>query len=194
MGSLLQVVGRFKRNSRGKAPAVGAVALVVGGFRRQGYRVIYPAKCDWWIACLVVPTSLVPIGMGTLVAYEVATQAAPAVPGLVGAVLLLAVGGLLLWMWAGTSYEIGETELVNRLGPFRFRVPLQAIEEVSLTRGFRPVVGLGLAWSLDMVHVKYRKTNGRRAWPVSISPEDQTGFLHELAEAVPGLKIEGGQP
>jgi hypothetical protein len=60
--------------------------------------VIYPAKCDWWIACFVVPASLVPIG----IAY-------------------------------------GVVPLVNRLGPFRFRVPLNPIWR----RGFRPVVGRG---------------------------------------------------
>jgi hypothetical protein len=94
-------------------------------------------------------------------------------------------------MLLGTSYEIGETELVSRLGPFRFRVPLHAIEEVVTTRGFRLLVGLGLAWSLDMLHVRYRKSSGRRAWPVSISPQDKTGFLQELAAAVPGLKVVG---
>lgn len=92
-------------------------------------------------------------------------------------------------MFRGTSYEIGETELVNRLGPICFRVPLNAIEEVVSTNGFCLVVGLGLAWSLDMLHLKYRKASGRRAWPVSISPQDKAGFLHELAAAVPGLKI-----
>lgn len=152
---------------------------------------IYPAKCDWWIACIVVPTSLVQIGVGAVIAYQVVTQVIPAMPNLVGAVLLFGIGSLLLWMWAGTSYEIGETELVNRLGPFRFRVPLNAIEEVVPRRGFHPVVGIGLAWSLDMLHVKYRKASGRRAWPVSISPEDKSGFLHELVLAVPRLKIQG---
>jgi hypothetical protein len=152
---------------------------------------IYPAKCDWWIACLVVPTSLLPIGIGAFVAYQAVTQAIPPVPGLLGAALAFGVGGLLLWMFLGTSYDIGETELVNRLGPFRFRVPLNAIEEVVSTRGFRLVVGLGLAWSLDMLHINYRKPSGRRAWPVSISPQDKTGFLQELAAAVPGLKVVG---
>jgi hypothetical protein len=163
------------------------VAVAVGEYAS----VIYPAKCDWWISCLVVLLSLVQVGIGTLIAYDVATRAVTPVPGLGVAALLVGIGGLLLWLWVGTSYEIGEKDLVNRLGPFHFRVPLNAIDEVILTRGFRLVFGLGLAWSLDMVHVKYRSTNRRRAWPVSISPQDKTGFLHELAEAVPGLKVRG---
>ena len=49
--------------------------------------------------------------------------------------------------------------------------------------------GLGLSWSLDMLHIKCRKPNGGQAFPVSISPEDKEGFLQELAGAVPGLQI-----
>ncbi len=153
---------------------------------------IYPAKCDWWIACLVVPAMLVPIGIGTIIAYQTVIQAMPLGPGLLGTILPLGIGGLLLWMFLDTSYQIGEAELVNRLGPFCYRVPLHAIEEVVSTSGFCLVVGLGLAWSLDMLHVKYRKASGRLAWTVSISPKDKAGFLQELAGAVPGLKIIGG--
>jgi hypothetical protein len=153
--------------------------------------VIYPAKFDWWVACLVVPTSLLAIGIGAVIAHQAATRAIPPVPGLLGAVVPSGIGGLLLWMFLGTSYQVGETELVSRLGPFRHRVPLDAIEEVVATRGFRLVVGLGLSWSLDMLHVYYRKPGGRRAWPVSISPRDKAGFLRELAAAVPGLKVVG---
>jgi Bacterial PH domain len=152
---------------------------------------IYPAKCDWWIACLVVPAMMVPIGVWATIAYQTVTQAMPLIPGLIGTVLPLAVGGLLLWMFLDTSYAIGEAELVNRLGPLRFRVPLNAIEEVVATKGFRLIVGLGLAWSLDMLHLKYRKASGHRAWTVSISPQDKAEFLQELAAAVPGLKIVG---
>jgi hypothetical protein len=156
--------------------------------------VVYPAKRDWWIACLVVPASLLLVGIGAVIGYQVATQALPPVPGLLGAAVPAGIGGLLLWMFLGTSYEIGETHLITRLGPFRFRVPLAAIEEVESTTGLRLVIGLGLAWSLDMVHVKYRKPSGRRAFPVSISPADKSEFLRELAGAVPGLKVVGHDP
>jgi hypothetical protein len=42
-----------------------------------------------------------------------------------------------------------------------------------------------------MLHVKYRRPNGKRAWPVAISPEDQAGFLRGLTEAVLGVKVTG---
>jgi hypothetical protein len=155
---------------------------------------VYPAKRDWWVACLVVPGSLLLVGIGAVIANQVVTQGMPPVPGLLGAAVPAAIGGLLLWLFCGTSYEIGDTHLITRLGPFRFRVPLDAIEEAVSTTGFRVVIGLGLAWSLDMVLVKYRKASGRRAFPVSISPQDKWEFIRELAGAVPGLKVVGEGP
>jgi hypothetical protein len=149
----------------------------------------YPAKRDWWVACLVVPGSLSLVSIGAVIAYQVVTQAMPPGPGLLVAAVAAAIGGLLLWMFSGTSYEIGDTHLITRLGPFRFRVPLDAIGEAVSTTGFRVVIGLGLAWSLDMVHVKYRKASGRRAFPVSISPQDKSEFLRELAGAVAATTV-----
>jgi hypothetical protein len=156
--------------------------------------VVYPAKKDWWVACIVVPLGLVLVSVGAFAVYQVATWAMPAFPGLLVAAVPGGGGGLLLWMFAGTSYVIGETDLVTHLGPFRFRVPLDAIEEVVSSTGFYFIVGVGLAWSLDALHVKYRKRSGRRALPVTISPQDKAGFLRQLAEAVPGLKVVGYVP
>jgi len=100
----------------------------------------------------------------------------------------------MLWMFCATSYEIGESNLIARLGPFRWQAPMNAIEEVVSTNGFHLIVGLGLAWSMDMLHVKYRKTNGKMAFPVSISPRDKAGFLLELAAAAPGAKMVSDGP
>ncbi len=155
---------------------------------------VYPAKRDWWVACLVVPLAFFLVGVGAFAAYQVATWAIPAVPGLLVAAVPGGIGGLLLWMFAGTSYLIDETHLVTHLGPFRVRVPLDAIEEVVSSTGFYFIVGVGLSWSLDALHVTYRKASGRWALPVTISPQDKAGFLRELAAAVPGLKIVGEFP
>src|SRR5262249_5231755 len=125
----------------------------------------YPPRRDWWVSLLIVPTGLGLVAAGAFAAYQLATQAMPAVPGVVLATVLPLMGGLLLWAYFGTSYEITEAELVARVGLFRWRVPLAAIEEIVSTRGFRLVVGMGLAWSLDALHVKYRRAGGRMGFP-----------------------------
>jgi hypothetical protein len=148
---------------------------------------VYPAKKDWWVACLILPAGLGLLG-GTVVAVSQAAAGAVPPQAWLLALLPAVVGLLLLWMFLGTSYEIGESDLVARLGPFRWRVPLGAIEEVVATTGFRLVFGTGLAWSLNMLHVRYRKGSGRTA-VVSISPQDKDEFIRELAGVVPGLKV-----
>ena len=156
---------------------------------------VYPAKQDWWVACLVVPASVVLVGVGAVTAYQATAQGMPLAPRLIlvaATVETAGIGGLLLWMFCATSYEIRELDLISRLGPFYWRVPLNAIEEVVSTNGFRLIVGLGLSWSMDMVHVKYRKPNSKTAFPVSISPRNKTEFLQELATAAPDVKMTGG--
>ena len=155
---------------------------------------VYPAKQDWWVACPVVLAGVNLIGVGSVVGYQTAMQRLAPVPGLILAAGAIGVGGLLLWVFFATSYEIGESDLIARLGPFRWRAPLNAIEEIVSTNGFRMIVGLGLAWSMDMLHVKYRKPNGRTASPVSISPRDKARFLEELLGAAPGVKVIGDGP
>jgi hypothetical protein len=152
---------------------------------------LFPAAKDWWVACLVVSAGLAVAGLGVFALGQVAAGDVPPLPGLPVGLLLVGAGAVLLWMFFATTYEVAEWDLVCRLGPFRWRVPLDAVEEAEATDGFRLVVGLGLAWSLRMVHVRYRKPNGRRAFPVSISPRDRARFLRELARAVPGLKVVG---
>jgi hypothetical protein len=152
---------------------------------------LFPAAKDWWVACLVAPSSLAIAGLGVFALVQVAAGGMPPLPGLPVGLLLAGAGGVLLWMFFATSYEIATSHLVCRLGPFRWRVPLEAVEEVEVTDGFRLIVGLGLAWSLRMVHVRYRKPGGGMALPVSISPGNRAGFLRELARAVPGLEVKG---
>jgi hypothetical protein len=156
----------------------------------QGKAVVYPARKDAWVAFLLVPASLAMVGLGAATVGLAAAGAIPPLSGLIPGFLSVGVGGLLLWMFFATSYEITDWDVVARLGPFRWRIPLDAIEQVVVTDGFRLVVGLGLAWSLAMVHIRHRKANGRMAFPVSISPRNRAGFLRELAKVVPGLKVD----
>jgi hypothetical protein len=152
---------------------------------------VYPAKKDWWVLVLLGPVSLFLFGAGALALSQVAAGDVPPLPGLLLTAVLSGTGALLLSLILAASYEITESDVVARLGPIWWRIPLAGIEEVVSTRGFQIVFGLGLALSWGMLHIKYRKRNGRRAFPVSISPRDKGEFVRELAGAVPGLKVVG---
>ena len=124
----------------------------------------YPSKKDWWV-----------------------------VPVLLAGLVLSAVGGLVLWAYCSTSYDITPPNIIVRFSPLRWTIPLEGITQVERKKGMSPDWAWGEAWSLDRVVIKYRKRNGRMALlGVAVAPEDKDGFLRELAEALPGLQRSGG--
>jgi Bacterial PH domain len=155
---------------------------------------IYPSKKDLWIIVLVLPVSLLQLGIGIFLISLVVAQAAPPF-ALIPALILSAVGGLLLWPVCSTYCEITSTDLVVHFGPLRVRIPLDAIAEVIPKTGYSAEAAWHLGWSLDRVVIKYRKRSGRVAWiGVAVSPADKEGFLEELAEALAELTFPGEEP
>lgn len=88
-------------------------------------------------------------------------------------VLLLVPVAFLLWLWMDTWYRIGDGSLVYRSGPFRGRIAIASIREITKNKtlcvGFKPALGQkGLI-------IRY---NG---WDeIYISPRDKETFLAEL--------------
>jgi Bacterial PH domain len=144
---------------------------------------IYPAKRDVWISVLLMLVSLVQLSGALLLVGTFFWKHVPHlwVPG----VILANVGGLLLWILLGTRYEIGEKYLVLRLGPLRWRLPLEAITEVYSTSRFHNDFGWGLALSMDRVRITFRN----RWLPFWISPENKTDFIAELKRANPHVQV-----
>jgi hypothetical protein len=156
--------------------------------------VVYPVKKDWWIACLLFAIGLVMVGISVgapvLLIVNPGRPAPPEAFLIVAAVSVLqGCIGVFLWsLLFKSSCAISPPDLVVRLGPFGFRIPLVAIVEVVPKRGISPDWGWGLSLSTDRLSVRYRKANGRIAFPIIISPERKFDFLLELAEAVPELQ------
>ncbi|HKI30974.1 MAG TPA: PH domain-containing protein [Gemmataceae bacterium] len=150
---------------------------------------VHPGKKDWWLAGLLAVISAAQlVGGGTLVGMAVVSREYPLL--LPGGLLLL-VGGLLLWILFGTSSEITETSLIIRSGPIRWRVPLDAIEEVVPSQGMGgPVFEWNLGLAVRGLRVRYRKKNGHLSWPIRIAPQDRAAFLLELSERLPGLEVK----
>src|SRR5262249_41458408 len=151
-----------------------------------------PAKKDWWLAPSLLLTGLVMIGVGVILPFLDANglgRANPTspLPDALAGLLIAAAGVLLLWMFFSAAYEIAPSDLLVRLGPFRWRISLWDIVEVVPKRGLSPDWGWGMALSLDRLRISYRKVSGRMALPVIISPADREAFLAELATAAPHL-------
>lgn len=97
---------------------------------------------------------------------------------------MLGLTALVVWILESTRYEVGNTHLVIRSGPFRWVIPLDSIQEVAPTRS--PLSAPAL--SLDRLLIRHPG----RALGIMISPEDPQGFLRELVLRSPGLAHEAG--
>ncbi|HVF68838.1 MAG TPA: PH domain-containing protein [Pyrinomonadaceae bacterium] len=141
---------------------------------------VYRSKKDLWLFGLVWGAVLAPLAVGLF--NVVGGNAEVGWTFLrVGVVTAAAV----LLTTFPLNYEIASGELVARSGLMRWRVPLDAIQEVSPSRN----PASSPAWSLDRLRVEYLK--GARTHTLYVSPEDKAAFLYDLAGATPGLELRG---
>jgi hypothetical protein len=153
---------------------------------------VYAAKKDRWLIGVVLSCSLVLIGVGIAgPLFWLLGGVARGIWPVPVSLLAGLIGVLLPWLVFTISYEITTTELVLRMGPFRWRIQLSAIEEVCLVSGSMLVLGWKLAPSLDRLLIRYRTRKGGLGFGVVISPLDREGFVRKLSEAVPPLKVTG---
>jgi hypothetical protein len=138
----------------------------------------FPSKRDAWLMGVLIA------GLGISSASLVASLLAPDPdPGLGWVVSILIVAVLFVaWIWTGTDYTLTSAELLVRSGPFRWRVPLAEIREVTPTHN--PLSSPAL--SLDRLEIRYRKMGF-----LLISPEDKDGFLRSLVAQAPHLVLRG---
>jgi hypothetical protein len=131
----------------------------------------FPSKRDGWLVAviwlagvLLVVTAWIPIVAGPFGALRVPL-----------AIVHLGTAGFAFWVLYGTAYRVGERELLVRSGPFRWRIPIDAITTVTPTAN--PLSSPAV--SLDRLRIAYRAARGDRA--LMVSPADKAGFLAALA-------------
>jgi hypothetical protein len=100
-------------------------------------------------------------------------------------ILVAAVVAVRLFI-APMAYTLEKDTLIIHLGIINWRIPYADIDEIYPTRN--PMSGAG--FSLDRLHIAYRKPKGGTAW-VLISPVKKEAFLKELAGLADGLDLEG---
>lgn len=102
-------------------------------------------------------------------------------------ILILAIVGLLFWLYFGTNYELSkENGLIYRSGPFNGKIKIDRITEIikgkTLWVGFRP------ATSRKGLIIKYDKYN-----ELYISPKTNELFINKILELNNTIKISEGQ-
>ena len=142
-------------------------------------KLVYESKRDGWIAVLLwaaVVAMLVTAG-------NIWVARVPFVFRLLMSVLMILISAFVLWVLYGTRYTLTDKTLTVQSGPFRWVIDLETISEVSPTRN--PVSSP--ACSLDRLLIRYRPNPSG----LMISPRDKVGFLRDLVERSPGLKMDG---
>jgi hypothetical protein len=138
---------------------------------------VFPAAHVWWFSVLAWGSGAL-VWATPLVVY---TQA----PGPISLVVLHVccfLGGWLAgpWFWLTTRYAISVGHLTLHSGPFRLRLQLDKIEEVTPER---KGMGVSFATHTDFLWVGYPMRGGGAL----ISPAEKALFLTELARSCPHL-------
>ena len=102
-------------------------------------------------------------------------------------ILILAVVGLLFWLYFGTNYELSKKDgLIYRSGPFNGKINTDRIKEI--VKGKTLWVGSRPATARKGLIIKYDKYN-----ELYISPKTNESFITKILELNSGIKITDGQ-
>jgi len=89
--------------------------------------------------------------------------------------IILAVLGLLLWMFFGTNYELSKDGFIYRSGPINGKISIHRIHEI--VKGKTTWIGLKPATARNGLLIKYDKYN-----EVYISPKSNEAFIKQILE------------
>jgi membrane protein YdbS with pleckstrin-like domain len=128
----------------------------------------FKSKIDRWLLFLLVAVMVFEV----VVMVIAATQLNSPREATVLVVASLAIVALIGSMLVGTHYTVAGDTLRVTCGPFRWKVPIDAIQSVEATRS--PLSSPAL--SLDRLRIHYGK---RR---IMVSPSDKAGFLKAIGQ------------
>lgn len=101
---------------------------------------------------------------------------------LIATIVIVAVTGLLLWMWHGTFYEIKNDHLIYQSGPIKGSLPIQNITSIKInTTSF---MGLKLGLARNGFYIK--SNNNMNLYITPVSPK---AFLDALISKNDTIKI-----
>lgn len=143
---------------------------------------LHHSKVDNWLLMAVVSCA-----MFVLLAATLLTLAGLSLIGLI----LFFIGAVLpMWVVMATRYHIIDEELRVRAGPFRWRIPISQINQVTPCHN----ATLAPAMSRERLQLIYQATatRGARAGQTAefhlfISPEDRYQFIVDLGIADPEM-------
>ncbi len=130
---------------------------------------VFRSKVDWWFRVLI--GFVIATELGVIVGAAISVRDPLTTTGII--LGSLAVVALLLSVLLNTSYTVDRGVLKARSGPLCWKVPLDQIQSVEMTRSALSSPAL----SLDRLRIRYGK--GRF---ILVSPADKSGFLRAIGQ------------
>jgi hypothetical protein len=131
----------------------------------------FRSKIDRWFM-LTTAVGLTGIAVGLAATLSAAETAPFALAPAAGA-------GLLLWILLGTRYDVDDTSLRVRCGPFRASVPLGSIRAIRPTRSALSAPAL----ARDRLAIEHD------GGALVVSPRDKAAFIQAIQGRVRGIQI-----
>jgi hypothetical protein len=130
---------------------------------------VFRSKVDWWFRVLI--GFVIATELGVIVGAAISVRDPLTTTGII--LGSLAVLALLLSVLLNTSYTVDRGVLKARSGPLCWKVPLDQIQSVEMTRSALSSPAL----SLDRLRIRYGK--GRF---ILVSPADKSGFIRAIGQ------------
>ena len=128
----------------------------------------FKSKIDRWLLLLLVAIMVFEVVVMSIVATQVNSPREATVMIVAALAIVALIGSMLV----GTHYTVSGNTLLVACGPFRWKVPIDAIRSVEATRN--PLSSPAL--SLDRLLIHY----GNRR--IMVSPSDKAGFLKAIGQ------------
>lgn len=128
----------------------------------------FKSKIDRWLLYLLIAVMIFEVVVMSIAAIQVNSAGEATILIMAALAIVALIGSMLI----GTHYTVEGNTLRVACGPFRKKVPIDAIESVEPTRD--PLSSPAL--SLDRLLIRY----GPRR--VMVSPADKAGFLKAIGQ------------
>ncbi|MFK8046256.1 MAG: PH domain-containing protein [Crocinitomicaceae bacterium] len=102
---------------------------------------------------------------------------------IIGGSIIMAIAGLLLWVWHHTFYSINSEFLTFNSGPFKGKIEIKNIHTIIINKTHYAGLKFGLARNGMVVESSSHMS-------LYISPKNPTDFVKQLLEINPSIQLK----
>lgn len=105
------------------------------------------------------------------------------ISNVISLVVVLIFNICIIWIWFRTGYEIKNTTVVIKMGPYKKEISISEIKTIKRCKNILSAPTL----STDRLIIQYGPYN----WGIMISPKNESSFVRQLIDKNPHIKVTG---